>query len=177
VGILSAQDPQPPPIMSPDGKHRWDGYRWVSVLTPIPWQVKAAEVLVLVEAAAIGFLGVLLIVGIGALGLLANADNGGSGLPAVGHTLGLLFLATLAMVGLLIAMAILMARKRWARWVIVAIQALFLAYAVGDTIYYLAVVRGPGVQTNPGSGVVLATFPLLVIVLLLHPASRRAMLS
>jgi hypothetical protein len=167
------RDAPPTPMMSLDGKYRWDGYRWISARPSIPWQVTVAEVLVFVEAAVVWCLGVLLVVGFGALGLIVNSDNGGSGLPAVAHFLGLLLLATLAIVGVLISMAIVMVRKRWARWVIAVIQVLFVAYVVGDTIYYLAVIPGQSVQTDLLLSLVYSAIPLLILTLLLHPTSRH----
>jgi hypothetical protein len=171
--VVSAHVPEPPPIVSPDGGYRWDGYQWILARSPVPWRVRVAEVLLFVEAGFVWVIGGLLILGFGAIGVLVNSDNGGSGLPAVGRFLLLMFLATLVVAGLLVSIGILMVRRRWARWVMAVFQMLFVAYAVGSAIYYFAAVPGHRVEPAQLQGLMFLAVPLLIVTLLLHPASRR----
>lgn len=128
--------------------------------------------LVFVEAAAVVCFGLFLIVAVGALGaigLVMSSGNGGKGLPAVGGVLGAIALVTLAVAAFLCSIAVMMPRKRWARWTVVVIQLLFALYVIGDTVYYLLAVPRQSVLTDLVVGGVSLAISLSVVALTLWP--------
>ncbi len=165
--------PPPPPLVSPDGRHVWDGASWVPRVR-LPWQLTAARILVFLEGGLLGVLGIFLLVAAGTIGLLANADNG-AGFSPIGHVMLVVAVITAVVVAAVIVLGVKMIRRNWAYRTIAAFQT---ALAVGLGLSVASSASGTNwTATNIIAAAIEVLYPLVILALLLAPRSRRAALT